>query len=88
MLDTTPPICNVTNTSGKCDFGSDVCLCSKYTWEMSAVVGDDGDGLSMVFASGAGNDSNSTTDSFLIGHKLSDGIIHTTLRLVKLVSQS
>ncbi|KAL4229515.1 von Willebrand factor (vWF) type A domain [Mactra antiquata] len=79
VIDTTKPVCNITKITGKCDYGSDICECSNYTWEMSAVVADTGDGLSMVFASNAGNNSNTRIDNFTSGHKLTDGWIHTYL---------
>lgn len=80
VIDTKAPICNVTSTTGKCDFGADICQCSKHNWEMTADVGDDGDGLQDVFSSGAGNSSTFTKDSFHIGHTLAKGVIHTSLR--------
>ncbi|XP_053408176.1 uncharacterized protein LOC123559955 [Mercenaria mercenaria] len=79
VIDKTAPICNVTSIKGKCDFGADICQCSRQTWEMKAIVGDNGDGLLSVFSSGAGPNSTFTNDSFSVGHKLSNGVIHTTL---------
>ncbi|XP_060558697.1 uncharacterized protein LOC132718984 [Ruditapes philippinarum] len=79
VIDTKAPTCNITSMTGKCDFGADICQCSKQTWEMKANVGDDGDGLLSVFSSGAGPKSTFKNDSFSIGHKLSSGVIHTTL---------
>lgn len=80
VFDKKAPICNVTSTSGLCNFGSDVCQCSSHTWEMSAVVGDDGDGLQSVFASNAGNSSTFTVDSFSPGKNLRDGLVHAKIR--------
>lgn len=80
VVDKTPPTCNVTQTTGTCSFGADVCLCSNYTWGMSVSVGDVGEGLLSVFPSDAGNNSKFTLDKFNLGHKISNGVISANLR--------
>lgn len=72
----------MTQIVGTCDIGSDVCACVNATWNMTAVIGDVGEGLYSVFSSDAGNSSNFSSSTFKPGHRLGDGIVTAKLRWV------
>jgi len=76
------PTCNITQLSGACNIGSDLCECLKQTWSMDIEIGDDGFGLREVFPVAAGSNTtySFTYDNFTQGHNTSMGVVKASFR--------